>query len=141
MSDDLKSWGGMRREGLIADLPHVDRPGQARILKRVRFPDDGNGLIATDRRIHMHVDDLRKLIQVAEQSPLQRVVFHGAGVEIELREIGGHRFENWTILGVPVPEGVEAELQLQRKSGQVMGADELEHRRDLMRRGFGDADG
>lgn len=103
--EDRTSWAGVRRLDLVRQVPHVDRPGQARTLQKVRFPDDGNGLLATDRRMFLHIDDLRKLLEIAESSLTQRVVFHGVGLEIEQRQVGDHVMEVWALVGVPAPEG------------------------------------
>ena len=117
-----ESFGGVRAP--IGHMPYVDRPGQARIVRRVRFPDSDT---AQDRRLHIHLDDLKALVALAERSPMQRVVFHGVCVDVEVRVVDqgpdvGHQFENWSLLGQAMPEGMEAELRAQRHLGQIKNA-------------------
>lgn len=113
MSDE-DPWTSVRAP--VAEVPHLHRPGQAEIVRKVRFPDD-----VRDRRLHFDLAALRRLVEIAESSPLQRVVLHGVQVEVEVRrDAGGHTWENWAVVARDVvPEGTHRDQTVRAREGAV----------------------
>lgn len=109
---DEDPWASVRAP--IADVPYLHRPGQAATIRKVRFPDD-----VRDRRLHLDLAALRGLVELAESSPLQRVVLHGVQVEVEVRrDSSGHTWENWALVAREVvPEGTHRDQVVRAREG------------------------
>lgn len=75
----------------------LQRPGHHRIEQEVVIggPED-----VGDRRMYLHVEELRQLLEQAEKSRSRRVVLHHAGVKVTtFRTSKGHVYQAWQIVG------------------------------------------
>lgn len=76
--------------------PGLQLPGRPTVLRDVQFGGDDD---PTDRRMVLHVAQLRELLAVAENSLTQRIVMHNFGVRVQLlRAKDGHVYEHCTLV-------------------------------------------
>lgn len=76
--------------------PGLQLPGRPTVLRDVQFGGDDD---PTDRRMVLHVAQLRELLAVAEDSLTKRVVLHGVGIRVQvLRANDGHVYEHCTLV-------------------------------------------
>ena len=87
---NVLSWRAVQKPGLqVAGKPVV--------LRDVQYGGEED---PTDRRLILHVAQLRELLAVAEASLTQRVVLHGFGVRVQtLRDRTSHVYEHCTFVG------------------------------------------
>ncbi len=77
--------------------PGIQLAGRPTVVRDVQYGGEGD---PTDRRLVLHVAQLRQLLEVAEASLTQRVVLHGFGVRVQqLRDKSGHVYEHCTFVG------------------------------------------
>lgn len=88
---DVLGWRALQKPGL-------QLAGRPTVVRDVQY---GGEQDPTDRRLVLHVAQLRALLAQAEDSLTQRVVLHGFGVRVQLlRDRSGHMYEHCTFVGV-----------------------------------------
>lgn len=102
MADDDVSFLHPRVAPRVNSKP-LQRPGADKIVRSTTMlgPD-----VHGDRSLHLGVETLERLLELARSSPVRQVVIPRCGVQIDLRERpDGHRYEVWRIVGgQPKPE-------------------------------------
>lgn len=112
------SWDFLRSP--IKEVPALQIGGGYEVLRKVRFPDAQGAGIAQDRRLHLDVATLERMLKIARSSPTLRCVVHGIQVEVtQFRTPNGHIFESWSFAGYPVPEGSLRDTTALADAGQV----------------------